>query len=84
MLIRRNGNVRLYLNVTPGSTLTDTLGGQQNVIEYPNSKKYFVWNNGSIVKRTDNVETADEKFRSESDASEEWELGTTSFNFTAS
>ena len=63
MLVRRNGNVRLYLNTTPGSTLSTS----SDSIEYPNSKKYFVWNNGSIVKRTDNLKTAEDTFSDESD-----------------
>ena len=63
MLVRRNGNVRLYLNTTPGSTLSTS----SDSIEYPNSKKYFVWNNGSIVKRTDNLKTAKDTFSDESD-----------------
>lgn len=59
MLFRRNGNVRLYLNVTPGATHTSSSGS----VEYPSSKKYFVWNDGSVIKRTDNLKTAEDTFR---------------------
>ena len=62
MLVRRSGNVRLYLNVTPGATHTSSSGS----VEYPSSKKYFVWDNGSVIKRTDNLKTAEDTF---SDAS---------------
>ena len=62
MLVRRSGNVRLYLNVTPGATHTSS----SESVEYPNSKKYFVWNDGSIVKRTDSLKTAEDTFSDES------------------
>ena len=73
MLFRRNGNVRLYLNVTPGSIHANS----SESVEYPSSKKYFVWNDGSIVKRTDNLKTAEDTFSDESGVDGRMKIGET-------
>ena len=72
MLIRRNGKVRLYLNTSPGATRKDS-----ESVEYPKSKKYFVWSDGEVVKRTDSLRTAEETFSSESGVDGRMKIGKT-------
>ena len=69
MLIRRctkGYNIRLYRNSTPGATCTRKYGdGSTEVLDYPSSKKYFVWVEGEVVKRTDSLKVAEEYYDDE-------------------
>jgi len=67
MLVRKcaqGHDVQLYKNTTPGATRTQTYqDGTVVSLAYPSAAKdYFVMADGSIVKRSDSFETAEEEF----------------------
>jgi hypothetical protein len=74
MLIRKSSHgfdVKLYRNNSPDVTRVKTYGdGSQETIEYPASKDYFVMVDGSVVKRTDNLSTAEGTYTDECEKKE--------------
>jgi len=67
MIVRRcaqGHDIVLYKNTKPGMKKTILLAdGTTSSIVYPSAAKdYFVWVDGSIIKRTDSFVTAEEEF----------------------
>ena len=69
MIIRRSSegyNVLLYRNSSPGATRTRTYSdGTVEEISYPSSKNYFIVTDGSVVKKTDSLKTAEDTYTDE-------------------
>ena len=69
MIIRRSSegyNVLLYRNSSPGATRTRTYSdGTVEEISYPTSKNYFIVTDGSVVKKTDSLKTAEDTYTDE-------------------
>ena len=67
MIVRRcaqNHDVVLHKNTKPGMTKTIKLAdGEMSTLTYPSAAKdYFLWVDGSIVKRTDSFQICEEEF----------------------
>ena len=69
MIVRRcaqDYDVVIHLNNTPGMTKTVALSdGSTATLTYPTSKKYFLFVDGEIVKRSDSFETIENEYVSE-------------------
>ena len=69
MIVRRcahNYDVVIHLNNKPGMTKTVALNdGYTATLTYPSAKKYFLWVEGEIIKRSDSYETIENEYVSE-------------------
>jgi hypothetical protein len=69
MIIRRcaqDYDVVIHLNNKPGMTKTVALSdGSTATLTYPNAKRYFLFVDGEIVKRSDSFETIETEYVSE-------------------
>ena len=66
MIVRRcsqGHRVRIHKNTTPGATRTKTYAdGSTETLTYPSSYDYFVDVDGSVAKKTNSFQTAEEFF----------------------
>ena len=69
MIIRKcsqGHRVRIHRNTTPGVTRTKKYtNGSEETIAYPSSYDYFIDVDGSVVKKTNSLKTAEETYTSE-------------------
>jgi len=69
MIVRRcsqGHRVRIHRNTTPGATRTKTYAdGSTETLTYPSSYDYFVDVDGSVAKKTNSFQTAEEFFVAE-------------------
>jgi len=69
MIVRRcaqDYDVVIHLNNKPGMTKTVALSdGSTATLTYPSAKKYFLFVDGEIVKRSDSFETIETEYVSE-------------------
>jgi hypothetical protein len=69
MIVRRcaqDYDVVIHLNNKPGMTKTVALSdGSIATLTYPSAKKYFLFVDGEIVKRSDSFETIETEYVSE-------------------
>tara|TARA_R100000700_G_C3055053_1_gene72533 strand:+ start:252 stop:542 length:291 start_codon:yes stop_codon:yes gene_type:complete len=69
MIVRRcaqDYDVVIHMNNKPGMTKTVALSdGSTATLTYPTSKKYFLFVDGKIVKRSDSFETIENEYVSE-------------------
>ena len=69
MIVRRcaqDYDVVIHLNNKPGMTKTVALSnGSTATLTYPSAKKYFLWVDGEIIKRSDSFETIETEYVSE-------------------
>ena len=66
MIIRKSAHdldIIIFLNKNKGMTKKVALAdGTFKSVTYPNSKKYFLWKDGEILKRSDSFETIEEEY----------------------
>ena len=66
MIVRRcshDYDVVIFLNKSQGMTKTvPRADGTTTTITYPNSKRYFLWVDDEIVRRSDSFETIEEEY----------------------
>ena len=69
MIVRRCGHnydIVIHMNNKPGMTKTVALSdGSKATLIYPSAKKYFLWVDGKIVKRSDSFETIETEYVNE-------------------
>ncbi len=69
MIVRRCGHnydIVIHMNNKPGMTKTVALSdGSTATLIYPSAKKYFLWVDGKIVKRSDSFETIETEYVNE-------------------
>ena len=69
MIVRRcsqGHRVRIHKNTTPGATRTKTYAdGSTETLTYPSSYDYFVDVDGSVAKKSNSFQTAEEFFVAE-------------------
>ena len=69
MIVRRcsqGHRVRIHRNTTPGATRTKTYAdGSTETLTYPSSYDYFVDVDGSVAKKTNSFQTAEEFYVAE-------------------